>query len=134
MLLPSRSRPSSPRWLNRFFKKILWILCGSMVCIFTLSSAQAAGTAEDENMVVEAKELINNQDTDTVTASGNVQIFYKGRALEADRVIYNRKTQQIFAEGHAKLTERDGSVVRAERFELTDDFKAGFINSLQYDA
>ncbi|MFM9162376.1 MAG: LPS-assembly protein LptD, partial [Methylocystis sp.] len=104
------------------------------MCIIALTPAQAAGTAEDENMVVEAKELINNQDTDTVTASGNVQIFYKGRALEADRVIYNRKTQQIFAEGHAKLTERDGSVVRAERFELTDDFKAGFINSLQYDA
>lgn len=115
-------------------KSLIIAACVTFLSILSSHQLYAAGTADDEHMVVEAKELINNQDADTVTASGNVQIFYKGRALEADRVIYNRKTQQIFAEGNAKLTERDGSVVRAERFELTDDFKVGFINSLQYDA
>jgi len=115
-------------------KSLIIAVCVTFLSILSSHQLYAAGTADDEHMVVEAKELINNQDADTVTASGNVQIFYKGRALEADRVIYNRKTQQIFAEGNAKLTERDGSVVRAERFELTDDFKVGFINSLQYDA
>jgi len=115
-------------------KSLIIAACVTFLSILSSHQLYAAGTADDEHMVVEAKELINNQDADTVTANGNVQIFYKGRALEADRVIYNRKTQQIFAEGNAKLTERDGSVVRAERFELTDDFKVGFINSLQYDA
>ena len=119
---------------SAFRKSLLIAACVTIFSILSSHQLYAAGTADDEHMVVEAKELINNQDADTVTASGNVQIFYKGRALEADRVIYNRKTQQIFAEGNAKLTERDGSVVRAERFELTDDFKVGFINSLQYDA
>jgi len=96
-------------------------------------AGRAAPAAPNDRMVVEAKEMVYNRDTNTVAASGNVQIFYKGRLLEADRVTYNQKTQQVLAEGNARLTERDGSVVRADKFELTDDFKAGFIDSLQYD-
>lgn len=103
--------------------------------VFTLLALWplAARAAQNERMVVEAEEMINNRDSNTIIASGKVQIFYKGRLLEADRVTYNQTTQQVLAEGNAKLTERDGSVVRADKFELTDDFKEGFIDSLQYD-
>jgi LPS-assembly protein len=62
-----------------------------------------------------------------------VQILYKGRLLEADRVVYDRNTSRVYAEGNARLTETNGTVARAERFDFTDDFKAGFIESLQVD-
>ena len=65
-----------------------------------------------------------------MSAEGNVQLYYQGRVLEADKVIYNRKTNRVFAEGNAKLTEADGSVTYGDRFDLTDDFKSGFIDSL----
>jgi LPS-assembly protein len=111
-----------------------YCLIAAIAClVFSPIAARAAPTAPNDRMVVEAKEMVYNRDTNTVAASGNVQIFYKGRLLEADRVTYNQTTQQVLAEGNARLTERDGSVVRAEKFELTDDFKAGFIDSLQYD-
>ena len=113
-----------------------WTLCAlmlSLLILFPVSTARAATDAPADRMVVEANEMIYNQDKNTVSASGNVHVLYKGKVLDADRVIYDQHTQQIFAEGHAKLTEVDGSVVRAQRFELTDDFKAGFIESLQYD-
>jgi LPS-assembly protein len=106
------------------------------VCLLAVAGAKPALAAPpaDDRMVVEAKELVYDDGGSTVTARGAVQIFYKGRVLEADRVSYDRKTQRVFAEGHAKLTERDGSIVRADRFDLTDDFKAGFIESLQVDS
>ncbi|MGE5389358.1 MAG: LPS-assembly protein LptD, partial [Hyphomicrobiales bacterium] len=85
-------------------------------------------------MVVEAKEMVYDEKKNIVTAQGQVQIVYKGRLLEADRVIYDRNTSRVYAEGHAQLTERDGTIARADRFDLTDDFKNGFIESLQVDA
>jgi LPS-assembly protein len=85
-------------------------------------------------MVVEARELVNDENKNTITAKGDVQIYYKGRHLEADRVVYDRNTERVFAEGHARLTEADGTVSRAERFDLTDDFKNGFAESLQVDS
>ncbi len=85
-------------------------------------------------MVVEAREMVYDEKKNTVTASGAVQIFYKGRLLEADHVVYDRTTARVYAEGHAKLTERDGAIARADRFDLTDDFRTGFIESLQVDA
>ncbi|MGA8169371.1 MAG: LPS assembly protein LptD [Methylocystis sp.] len=103
------------------------------------ASTPAAWAAPPDNepparMVVEAKELVNDEDKDTVTANGDVQIYYKGRFLRADHVIYDRKTARVFAQGHAVMTETDGSVIHAERFDFTDDFKNGFIESLQDDS
>ncbi len=84
-------------------------------------------------MLVEANELVQNQDDNTVTASGNVRIYYDGRTLEADRVVYNKTTKRLVAVGHAKLTEKDGTVLHGDKFDLTDDFRDGFVNSLRVD-
>ncbi len=59
------------------------------------------------------------------------QLNYQGRTLQADRVTYDRNTGRVFAEGNARLTEADGPVITGDRFELTDDFKSGFIDSLR---
>ena len=105
----------------------------TLLTLLLLPTTLAASDAAPERMVVEADEMVYNQDAKTVSANGHVRVLYKGKILEADRVVYNQGEQQIFAEGHARLTEVDGSVVRAQRFEFTDEFKAGFIESLQYD-
>jgi LPS-assembly protein len=62
---------------------------------------------------------------------GDVQLNYQGRTLQADRVTYNRNTGRVYAEGNARLTDPNGSVITGSRFELTDDFKSGFIDSLR---
>jgi LPS-assembly protein len=87
------------------------------------------GTGKDK-MLVEAKELVYDRDKDTVEARGDVQIYYQGKVLEADKVIYDRKTKRLYAEGNAKLTEPDGTVAYGARFDLTDDFRNGFVESL----
>jgi len=96
------------------------------------NSKPAAGEGPDK-MFVEANELVYNDKTNTVTAEGNARVYYQGKILEADRVIYDRNTKRVFAEGHAKLTEKDGSITHGDRFDVTDDFRDGFVDSLRTD-
>jgi LPS-assembly protein len=84
-------------------------------------------------MFVEATELRYDTEKNTVSAEGNARVYYKEKVLEADRVIYNRNTGRVYAEGHAKLTESDGTIIHGESFDLTDDFRDGFIESLRAD-
>lgn len=93
--------------------------------------AKSASAEAPARMVVDAKELIQDDNKDTVTAKGSVQIYYKGRILEADEVVYDRKANRVRAIGHARLTEENGQVTYADEFELTDDLKQGFVDSLR---
>jgi len=98
-----------------------------------VASAPAAAdqsSAKKDRLLVEAKQLIYNRDTNVVSADGTVQLYYQGRVLEADKVIYDRNANRVFATGHAKMTEADGTVTYSNKFELTDDFKNGFVDSL----
>ncbi|WP_375464014.1 LPS-assembly protein LptD [uncultured Methylobacterium sp.] len=84
-----------------------------------------------EKLLVEADELIYDNDKNTVTARGNAELHYGPRTLQADRVRYDRASSRVFAEGNARLTDQDGSVVTGDRMELTDDFRNGFIDALR---
>ena len=106
--------------------------CLLLFCAGLTGTARAATTPQDpEKMLVEANEMVYNKDNDTVSAVGDVQIYYKGRVLQANRVTYNRKSKRVLAVGNAKITEADGSVTYGDKFDLTDNFKDGFIESLK---
>jgi LPS-assembly protein len=90
-----------------------------------------AGSQSKGRLLVDAREIVYDNDREVVEARGDVQLYYQGRTLEADRVIYDRKTKRVYAEGNAKLTETNGQIVYSDRFELTDDFRDGFIDSLR---
>ncbi|MBF9232264.1 LPS-assembly protein LptD [Microvirga alba] len=96
----------------------------------TLGSKLQSGSGTDR-LFVDAKEIVYNNDKNTIAAAGDVQMNYQGKTLQADRVTYDRNTGRVYAEGNAKLTDASGAVVTGDRFELTDDFKNGFINSLR---
>jgi LPS-assembly protein len=94
-------------------------------------SAKAQSGSGQDRLLVDAKEIIYNNDKNTIAAAGDVQMNYQGRTLQADRVTYDRNTGRVFAEGNARLTDSTGAVITGDRFELTDDFKNGFIDSLR---
>ena len=58
-----------------------------------------------------------------MSAVGDVELYYQGRTLQADRVTYDRNSGRVFAEGNARMTDANGTVITGDRFELTDDFK-----------
>jgi LPS-assembly protein len=96
----------------------------------TIGARAQSGSGEDR-LLVDAKEIVYDNDRNTIAASGDVQMNYQGRTLQADRVTYDRNTGRVFAEGNARLTDANGTVATGDRFELTDDFKNGFIDSLR---
>jgi LPS-assembly protein len=93
--------------------------------------ARAQSGSGEDRLLVDAKEIVYDNDKNTIAASGDVQMNYQGRTLQADRVTYDRNTGRVFAEGNARLTDASGTVATGDRFELTDDFKSGFIDSLR---
>ena len=95
-----------------------------------LAWAQEAAKPQDR-MVVDARELVYDKDKNTVSAVGDVQILYQGRTIEADRVVYDRISKRVVANGNARITEANGTVITGDRFNLTDDFRDGFIDSLR---
>ena len=95
-----------------------------------LAQRQRAAGGESR-LLVDAREIVYNNDKNTVSAFGDVELNYQGRAIQADRVTYDRASGRVFAEGNVRLTEANGTVTTADRFDLTDDFRTGFIDSLR---
>src|ERR1044072_3976679 len=85
-------------------------------------------------MVVRADELQYDNVNHRIIATGSVQLYYKRSTLEADRVIYEQTTKRLRAEGNARFTEADGKVAHGEIIDLTEDFRDGFVDSLQLEA
>jgi LPS-assembly protein len=90
---------------------------------------RADGTPQ--RLLVDANEIVYNDDKNTVEARGDVELSYAGKTLQADRVVYDRANGRVTAIGNARLTDAAGTVTTGSEFELTDDFRTGFIDSLQ---
>lgn len=88
-------------------------------------------TNPNTQMLVEADELIYNYDKETVSASGNVEIVYDGYTLTAERVVYNQRSGRLMAFGNVRITEPTGNILSANQVDITDDFRDGFIRSLE---
>jgi LPS-assembly protein len=92
-----------------------------------------AKISKDEKMLVESDQMVYDYDRDTVSAVGNVKIYYAGYTLQAEKVAYNKKTGRLVASGNVKLTDPSGANFYAENFDITDDFRDGFVQSLRVD-
>ncbi|WP_353185009.1 LPS-assembly protein LptD [Bosea sp. (in: a-proteobacteria)] len=91
----------------------------------------ATATKPQDRMVVDARELVYDNDKKTVAAVGDVQILYQGRTIEADRVVYDQANKRVTAVGNARIIESNGSVITGDRFNLTDDVRDGCIDTLR---
>lgn len=89
--------------------------------------------AKDGQMLVRATEINYDYNNQRVSAVGNVQIYYNGSTVEADKVIYDQKTKRLHAEGNVRMTDADGKITYANMFDLSDDYRDGFVDSLRLD-
>lgn len=109
-------------------------LASSLAYLLPAGDAWAQAQAPQkpqERMVVDARELVYDNNNNSVSAVGDVQILYQGRTIEADKVTYDRASKRVVATGNARITESNGTVITGDRFNLTDDFRDGFIDSLR---
>jgi LPS-assembly protein len=94
---------------------------------------KAPPTPSNAPMLVQANEIRYDYTNDTVSAVGNVQIYYGGSTIEADEVIYDQKTKRLRAQGNARLTEADGKITYGQVIDLTDNYRDGFVDSLRLE-
>jgi LPS-assembly protein len=90
--------------------------------------------ANNGQMLVQAVEVDYDYNNQRVSAVGNVQMFFNGTSIEADKVIYDQKTKRLHAEGNIRLTDADGKITYANVMDLSDDYRDGFVDSLRVDS
>jgi LPS-assembly protein len=84
-----------------------------------------------EPMLLQADEMIYDNDNAKITAKGNVEIYYGNYTLLADRVVYDRNSNTLSAQGNVRIKDPDGAVITSDQITLTDDFRDGFIDALK---
>jgi LPS-assembly protein len=89
--------------------------------------------AQTGQMMVQAVEVDYDYNNSRVSAVGNVQMFYNGTSVEADKLIYDQKSKRLHAEGNVRMTDADGKITYANSLDLSDDYRDGFVDSLRVD-
>lgn len=95
------------------------------------STSQPSPTAQSENVLLEADEIINDEAAQTVTAQGDVQVRYQGRTMRADRLVYNLQSGEIHAIGDVQISLEDGSVTYAEEIQADEAMNVGAARELR---
>ncbi|MEC9368226.1 MAG: LPS assembly protein LptD, partial [Pseudomonadota bacterium] len=124
------------------FAAALLVVC---LCAVALTAAGPASPARaqqtslgglgqvesNQPMLLQADEMIYDNQNNRVIARGNVEIYYGSYTLLADMVTYDRSDNTLAAEGNVRIKEPDGALINADRITLTDDFRDGFLRSLK---
>lgn len=71
-----------------------------------------------------------DENTNIVTATGNVEVAMGKNTLRADKITYNKITTVVQATGHVAVQDGDGTIMYADQMELTTDMKQGFIDKV----
>ncbi|MBI1385538.1 MAG: LPS assembly protein LptD [Rhizobiales bacterium] len=135
---------SVPQRLLAFARLLVWLAAGLLLApaIPQISTANPAlaqtsllpsGPELDPKnpMLLQADELIYDNQSERVVARGNVEIYFNNYTLLADQVAYNQGANTLEAVGNVRIKEPNGAIVNADRITLTDDFRDGFIGSLR---
>ncbi|MBB4642244.1 LPS-assembly protein LptD [Rhizorhapis suberifaciens] len=93
-------------------------------------SADLPPTQTSEEIAFAADQLEYDDNTQIITASGNVQLSREGNRLRADRVVWNRSTGKVEAFGNISVTNPAGDVAYGDSIELTDTLKDGVVENL----
>jgi LPS-assembly protein len=87
-------------------------------------------TSEKDSVDFTADQLNYDEATDIVTASGDVRMSRDGNKLRADKVIWNRKSGEVRAEGSVTVTRAEGDVAYGDSIALTDTLRDGMVENL----
>ncbi|WP_208977714.1 LPS-assembly protein LptD [Labrenzia sp. 011] len=98
-----------------------------------LTAGLAGDLDPDANLLLESSEITYDFDRDLIVARGDVQVYYDGNTVQAEQIIFDRKSEQLKATGNVIFIESSGNIVRTEEMTLSEDFSEGFARALQID-
>ncbi len=131
--LPGEPRAECCNVLRAIVLSCLVLLTFALpVAAQTDSTSDQLGQSDPEaQLLLQADELVYDNDNQTITAVGEVRIDYDGTRLVADRLIYDQPTRRLIAIGNVEILQPDGTRSFAEEVDITDDFREGFVNALR---
>jgi LPS-assembly protein len=89
-----------------------------------------ATAASEQTIEFSADQVAYDSDSDVVTATGEVRMNREGNYLAADRVVWDRKSGQVHAEGNVVLLTPQGDKIVGETLQLTDTLRDGTVDNL----
>lgn len=100
--------------------RLLFLLCLGCACLYR--PAFAAETRPQENpFFFTADEILLDEQTNIVTAAGNVEITDSIRVVQADTLYYDQNNRRVIAVGNVAVIEPTGDVIFSEATELSED-------------
>ena len=81
--------------------------------------------------LLQADSISYDDDANTVTAEGYVEIQRGDRILLADKIVFNRTTDIATATGNVSMIEADGTAMFFEKAQVTGDFKEGLAEEVR---
>jgi LPS-assembly protein len=87
--------------------------------------------SRDQPVTFTADNVVYDQDSAIVTATGHVEAWQNDHVLRADKVTFDRNTNVAAATGHVVLMEPDGQVVFADYAELTQGMRDGVLRGMR---
>jgi LPS-assembly protein len=94
------------------------------------ATSDVPAPVDDEEVTFSAGALEYDDQADIVTASGDVRMLRAGNRLRADKVIWNRKTGAVRAEGNVAVVNPGGDTAYGDTVELKDTLKDGVVENL----
>jgi len=90
----------------------------------------ADAPADTRQVAFSADQLSYDSEAQVVTASGDVRMNSEGNRLRAERVIWNRATDEVRAEGNVRVVNPGGDIAYADSVVLTDALRDGVVQNM----
>ncbi len=94
------------------------------------SPSPPAADGEERRVSFTADQLTYDTEAEIVTVSGNVQMTSEGNNLRADRLIWNRDSGEVRAEGNVRIVNPQGDAAYGDSIVLTDTLRDGVVDNL----
>lgn len=78
-----------------------------------------------------ADELVNDENTGLITATGDVEIEYNKMRLKTDKLVYDQNKDEITANGNVRLYSSDGSIVFSDKVSLAEQMTVGEMHHIK---
>ena len=99
-----------------------------LLCLFVvfLGFAPLALAQDQVRLIADSLQIT---DTETLVAQGHVQVFYQGRTLSAQSVVYDQTTDRLLIEGPIVLSDGSANKVLASQADMSADLTQGILTS-----
>ena len=127
-----------------FYILISYLFFGAHVSLYaiefpSLQGDTASTKTEDsktngpEGIVINGDRVEYSTDTNEATATGNIEIDYKGAKLTCQKLTINTRTKDALAEGNARLEDAKG-IIEGEKLSYNFQTKSGIIMDANFRA